>query len=137
MGPDGIFESEFLQAAGEAAEGSYITFGGVPPDQLTGAGADFIKAYNAKYPDQAPEAYTAYGYEAAKVALAAIERASARNPKDNAELRKFVLEETFKTKDYAGILGTWSFNAEGDTSLTDMSGQIVTGGAFVFSEVIK
>ena len=28
MGPDGIYESEFLEAAGAAAEGTYITFGG-------------------------------------------------------------------------------------------------------------
>ena len=137
MGPDGIYEGEFLQAAGEAAEGSYITFGGIPPDKLTGKGAAFVSAYTAKYPDAPPEAYTAYGYEAAKVILAAIERAAATNPADTLALRAAVLKEVFATKDYAGVLGTWSFNAEGDTSLTDMSGQIVTGGEFTFSEIIK
>ncbi len=135
MGPDGIFESEWLQAAGQAAEGSYITFGGVPPDQLTGKGADFVKKFTDKYGK--PEAYTAYGYEAANVILAAIERAAAKNPKDTLELRKLVLQETFATKDYDGVLGKWSFNAEGDTSLTDMSGQTVTNGEFKFAEVIK
>ena len=137
MGPDGIFEGEFLQAAGEAAEGTYITFGGIPPDKLTGKGAAFFAAYNAKYPDAPPEAYTAYGYEAAKVALAAIERAAATNPADMTGLRAAILKEVLATKDFAGVLGTWSFNAEGDTSLTEMSGLIVTGGAFVFSEIIK
>ncbi|MEO5885523.1 MAG: branched-chain amino acid ABC transporter substrate-binding protein, partial [Candidatus Limnocylindrales bacterium] len=137
MAPDGVFESEFLQAAGEAAEGAYITFGGVPPAELVGAGAEFIKTYTAKYPDAPAEAYTAYGYEAAKVILAAIERAAATNPADNDALRAAVLKEVFATKDYAGVLGTWSFNAEGDTSLTEMSGNIVTGGAFVFDSVIK
>jgi len=137
MGPDGIFESEFLQAAGDAAEGAYITFGGVPPDQLTGAGAEFIKKFTEKYPSNPAEAYTAYGYEAAKVILAAIDRAAKTNPADMKGLRAAILKEVFATKDYAGVLGTWSFNAEGDTSLTDMSGQIVTGGEFKFSEVIK
>ena len=137
MGPDGIFEGEWLEAAGEAAEGSYITFGGVPPDQLTGAGADFIAAYTEKYPDAPAEAYTAYGYEAANVILNAIERAAATNPADNDALRAAIIAETFKTADYAGVLGTWSFNAEGDTSLTDMSGNIVTGGEFTFDKVIK
>jgi branched-chain amino acid transport system substrate-binding protein len=137
MGPDGIFESEFLQAAGDAAEGAYITFGGVPPDQLTGAGAEFIKKFAEKYPSNPAEAYTAYGYEAAKVILAAIDRAAKTNPADMKGLRAAILKEVFATKDYAGVLGTWSFNAEGDTSLTDMSGQIVTGGEFKFSEVIK
>ena len=137
MGPDGIYESEFLQAAGEAAEGSYLTFGGVPPDKLTGKGADFFKAYTAKYPDAPAEAYTAYGYEAVKVIMAAIERAAATNPADTLALRAAVLKEVFATKDYDGVLGKWSFNAEGDTSLTDMSGLTVTGGAFTFSEIIK
>ncbi len=137
MAPDGVFESEFLQAAGAAAEGAYITFGGVPPDQLTGDGATFIAKYKEKYPDAPPEAYTAYGYEAAKVLLAAIDRAAATNPSDMAGLRAAVLKEVFATKDYKGVLGTWSFNAEGDTSLTEMSGNIVTGGAFVFDSVIK
>jgi branched-chain amino acid transport system substrate-binding protein len=137
MAPDGVFESEFLQAAGAAAEGAYITFGGVPPDQLTGKGAEFIAKYKEKYPDAPPEAYTAYGYEAAKVLLAAIERASASNPSDMDGLRAAVLKEVFGTKDFEGVLGTWSFNSEGDTSLTDMSGNIVTNGEFVFDQVIK
>jgi len=137
MGPDGIFEGEWLEAAGEAAEGSYITFGGVPPDQLTGAGKTFIDAYAAKYPDAPAEAYTAYGYEAAKVILAALERAAATNPADVTALKAEMIKQVFATKDYAGVLGTWSFNAEGDTSLTDMSGNIVTDGEFKFDKVIK
>jgi len=137
MAPDGVFESEFLQAAGEAAEGAYITFGGLPPDQLAGKGAEFIAAYKEKFPDAPPEAYTAYGYEAAKVLLAAIERAGATNPGDMDALRAAVLKEVFATKDYEGVLGTWSFNAEGDTSLTEMSGNIVQNGEFVFDKVIK
>ena len=137
MGPDGIFEGEWLEAAGEAAEGSYITFGGVPPDQLTGAGKTFVDAYTAKYPDAPAEAYTAYGYEAAKVVLAALERAAATNPADVTALKAEMIKQVFATKDYAGVLGTWSFNAEGDTSLTDMSGNIVTDGEFKFDKVIK
>jgi branched-chain amino acid transport system substrate-binding protein len=137
MGPDGIFEGEWLEAAGEAAEGSYITFGGVPPDQLTGAGEEFVTKYTEKYPDAPAEAYTAYGYEAANVILAAIERAAATNPADNDALRAAIIKEVFATKDYAGVLGTWSFTPEGDTSLTDMSGQTVTGGEFTFDKVIK
>ncbi len=137
MGPDGIYESEFIQAAAEAAEGSYITFGGVPPDKLTGAGADFVKKYTEKYPNNPAEGYTAYGYEAAKVVLAAIERAAAKNPADVLALRAAVLDEVKATKDFSGALGTWSFDADGDTSLTEMSGQIVKGGEFVFETVIK
>ena len=137
MGPDGIAEGEFVEAAGEAAEGTFVTSGAVSPDQLTGAGKAFIDKYNAKYPDAPPEVYTAYGYEAAKVVLAAIERASAKNPADVLALRALVLDEVKATKDYAGVLGTWSFDAAGDTSLTEMTALIVTAGEFKFDKIIK
>ena len=53
------------------------------------------------------------------------------------DLRKLVLEEVRATKDFDGLLGKWTFDADGDTSLTDMSGLIITGGEFVFEEIIK
>jgi len=137
MGPDGVAETEFIEAAGEAAEGSFITSGAVSPDQLTGLGKEWLDKYTAKFPDAPAEVYTAYGYEAAKVVLAAIERASAKNPADILALRALVLDEIKATKDYTGVLGTWSFDAAGDTSLIDMTGLIITGGEFKFDKIIK
>ena len=137
MGPDGIYENEFLEAAAAAAEGNYITFGGVPPDQLTGKGKEFVDKYTAKYPNNPIEGYTAYGYEAANVVLAAIERAAAKNPADVLALRALVLDEVKATKDYDGVLGKWSFDADGDTSATTMSGLIITSGEFKFDSVIE
>jgi branched-chain amino acid transport system substrate-binding protein len=137
MGPDGILEQEWIDAAGEAAEGTYITFGGLPASELTGKGADFVKNYNAKYPNNPPEAYTAYGYEAAGAMLAAIEKAAATNPADIPALRAAVLKAVSETKDYEGALGKWSFNEEGDTTLTAMSGNIVKDGKFAFDSVIE
>ena len=122
MGPDGIYEQAFLDDAGDAAEGALITFGGVPPSKLTGKGADWYQAYKRKY-NAEPEAYAAYGYEAMKVALDAIQRAGR---KDRAAVRDAV----FATRNYAGVLGTWSFDQNGDTSLTQMSGRAVKGGKF-------
>jgi branched-chain amino acid transport system substrate-binding protein len=137
MGPDGIYENEFLEAAAAAAEGSYITFGGVPPDQLTGKGKEFVDKYTAKYPNNPIEGYTAYGYEAAQVVLAAIERAAATNPADVTALRAAVLDQVKATKDYDGVLGKWSFDADGDTTATTMSGLIITSGEFKFDSVIE
>jgi branched-chain amino acid transport system substrate-binding protein len=136
MGPDGIAETAFIEAAGDSAEGTFTTFGGLPADQLTGKGADFVTAYKEKYGGEL-EAYTAYGYEAMNVVLAAIEKAAAANPADDAALRAAVLKAISETKDYQGVLGTWSFDANGDTSLTEMSGSKIEGGEFVFQTVIK
>jgi branched-chain amino acid transport system substrate-binding protein len=136
MGPDGIAEQAFLDAAADSAEGTYTTFGGLPASELEGKGAEFVQNYTEKYGGEL-EAYTAYGYEAANALFAAIERASARNPADNAQLRTFVLEEVTNTKDYAGVLGTWSFDQNGDTTLTEMSGSQVVDGEYEFQEVIE
>lgn len=122
MGPDGIYEQAFLDDAGDAAEGAYITFGGVPPSKLTGKGGEWYQAYKKKFNSE-PEAYAAYGYESMKVALDALGRA---NAKDRAKIRDAV----FATRNYSGVLGTWSFDQNGDTSLSTMSGRQVKGGKF-------
>jgi branched-chain amino acid transport system substrate-binding protein len=122
MGPDGIYEQAFIDDAGDAAEGVYVTFGGVPPTKLTGKGAEWYRAYKSKFNGE-PEAYAAYGYESTKVALAAIEKAGRKD-------REAIRAAVFATKDYDGVLGKWSFDANGDTSLVTMSGRQVKDGKF-------
>jgi len=122
MGPDGIYEQAFLDDAGDAADGMYITFGGVAPSKLAGKGGQWYQAYKAKFGGE-PEAYAGYGYEAAKVALDAIQRAGRKD-------RGAIREAVFATKDYDGVLGKWSFDQNGDTTLTNMSGRQVKGGKF-------
>ena len=122
MGPDGIFEQAFIDAAGPAAEGTYVTFGGVPPSKLTGAGQQWYQRYKQQF-NAEPEAYAGYGYESMKVALDAIQRAGR---KDRAAIR----DAMFATRNFQGVLGTWSFTDTGDTTLTTMSGRQVKNGAF-------
>jgi branched-chain amino acid transport system substrate-binding protein len=129
MGPDGINCSEFLKQAGPAGEGVYSTFGGVPPEKYTGKSADWLKAYDAKYSNKSPNAYAIYGYEAAKVVLAAIAKAG-----DKADDRATVLANVMGTKDYEGVLGKWSFDANGDTTLTQFSGSVAKAGAWAFEK---
>ena len=128
MGPDGINCSEFLKQSGPAADKDvYSTFGGVPPEKYTGKAADWLKAYNAKYSNNNPNPYAIYGYEAAKVVLAAIAAAG-----DKADDRATVLANVMGTKNYDGVLGKWSFDANGDTTLTQFSGSIAKSGAWSF-----
>jgi branched-subunit amino acid ABC-type transport system permease component/ABC-type branched-subunit amino acid transport system substrate-binding protein len=131
MAPDGCFEESFIQSAGEAAlnDRCFITFGGLPPESLTGKGAEFAKKYQAKH-GVIPQAYAIYGYEAANVALEAIRRA---NKKDRAA----IVDAAFKIKDFDGALGKWSFDANGDTSLTTISGNKVSHGKFEFVKLLE
>ncbi len=129
MGPDGTFEQALIDAAGKDAEGYYATFGGVPGAELTGAGKTWYENYKAKY-NAEPEAYAAYGYEAAKVIYDAIDQVCKN---DRAAIRDAVMG----TKDFKGVLGTWSFDSNGDTSLSTMSGNVVKNGKFEFATVLK
>ena len=133
MGPDGINQDAFIEAAGDAAEGVYVTFGGLPASELPGKGQDFVQQYKDKYGSYV-EAYTAYGYEAANVMLDAIDRAYKA---DGKVTREGVVRELFNTKDYDGVLGTWSFDENGDTTLTELSGQKVQNGKFEFNRTLS
>lgn len=130
MVPDGCFEQAFIEAAGAANLNgkTYITFGGLPAEKMTGKGAEFRDAYKLKFGDD-PEAYASYGYEAARVVLQAIALAYTKD-------RAGILEAISATKDFNGVLGKWSFDANGDTSSRVMSGQTVQDGKFVFVKVL-
>lgn len=127
MVPDACMEAAFLRSAGaENLNGRcYVTFGGLPPQHLTGPGRRFVENYQARY-GGLPEVYAIYGYEAAKVALTAIERAGKKN-------RRAILAACLALRDFdRGALGVWSFDANGDSTLRGLSGSIVRDGRFQF-----
>jgi branched-chain amino acid transport system substrate-binding protein len=131
IGPDGIFVDTFISQAGNAAEGAYITFGGLPQSELTAKGQQFVQDYESQH-DDAVQPYTAYAYEAANVMLDPIEKAS----KEGEVTREAVLQQIFATEDFNGVLGTWSFDEDGDTSLTELSVQRVENGQFEYQRTI-
>ena len=131
IGPDGIFVDTLLTQAGEAAEGAYITFGGLPQSELSEEGQQFVQDYESEY-DDTVQPYTAYAYEAANVMLDAIERAS----EEGEVSRESVLQQVMATEDFDGVLGTWSFDDDGDTSLTELSVQRVENGQFEYQRTI-
>jgi branched-chain amino acid transport system substrate-binding protein len=129
MGADGIFDSDWLAAAGDAAEGTYLTFAGVPPEKRTGKGADWYKAYKDKYKIE-PESYAIYGYEAIAVVIDGLKRAG---KKDRAAIRDAIMG----TKNWDGVLGQWSFDQNGDTTLTEEGINQVKNGKFEYIKAVK
>jgi branched-chain amino acid transport system substrate-binding protein len=128
-GPDGIQTQALIDGAGpDVAEGAYASVGGVPVEKLGPKGQQFLKDYEAKY-GKLTEPYAVYGYETMNVIIKAIEDvcAAGGDPTDRATITKAV----FAIKNFDGALGTWSFDANGDTSLTDMTFYQVQKGAYV------
>lgn len=128
--PDGCREDAFIEAAGaKTLEGrAFITFGGVPPEQFTGKAAEFLTAYKTAFKSE-PQAYAVYGYEAGRVVLDAIRRAGTKD-------RAKIIAALSATKDFPGTLGTWSFDANGDTTLRVLSISGVEDGKFKPLKVI-
>jgi branched-chain amino acid transport system substrate-binding protein len=75
-------------------------------------GKDFLAAYKAKYGNANPDPYSIYGYAATQLALHAIAAAGAGG--DN---KADVVKALFATKDYKSVLGTFSINSDGDTTI--------------------
>ncbi len=130
MVPDACFEDAFIKAAGpeNVNDRAHITFGGLPPAKLEGRGAEFVKRYREKYKSD-PESYAVYGYVATQVALDALRKAGKKE-------REAVRQAVAATKQTDGVLGSWSFDANGDTTLKTMSGNVVKNGKFEFATVL-
>ena len=65
--------------------------------------------------------------------LDAIERAYEA---DGDVSREGVLREILATEDYSGVLGEWSFDDDGDTTLTELSVQTVEDGQFTLDRTL-
>jgi branched-chain amino acid transport system substrate-binding protein len=127
MGADTLFEHAFIEDAGEHAEGTLVTFGGVPPALLDGTGREFYARYVETFGLE-PECYAASAYDAVGAVLAAVERVGSKN---RAAITRAVLE----TRDFDGLLGRWSFDANGDADLRRATRLAVRDGDFAFLEV--
>ncbi|MCJ7433096.1 MAG: branched-chain amino acid ABC transporter substrate-binding protein [Anaerolineales bacterium] len=134
--PENLHAQSFIDAVGAAdAEGVYVSLPGVSPSALPAAGRQFIEDYEAEFGKLGSEVFALYGYEALNVALKAIEEVCAAGGKPTD--RKAVRDALFAIKDFEGVLGTWSFDANGDTSLTQTTFYVVKNGAFEAVKTFK
>ncbi len=130
---DGISGNEFAKQAADNANESYFTVAGPYPQKLSTA-----QTFNADYKKEYSEdvgAYSAQAYDAAKIIIAAIGRAI-DDAGGNMPSRDQVTAQVAKTQNYKGVIGTTSFDANGDTTLKIITvykwtSATDTGGTFV------
>ncbi len=134
-GGDGVTDSEFVDSKKggipkAVADKTKITVATLDPGSYPAEGKAFFAEFRKKYGDDNPDPYAIYGYEAMSLALDAISRSGTGKRED-------IVKALFATKDRTGVLGTYSIDENGDTTLTDYGLYSVAGGELKFDKTIK
>jgi branched-chain amino acid transport system substrate-binding protein len=109
------------------------TIATLDPKAFGPEGKKFFKDYSAKYKVSSPDPYAIYGYEAMSLMLDSIKRATA----SGSLTKQAVVDQVFATKNRNSVLGTYSIDKNGDTSLTDYGLYKIANGKLTFDTVIK
>jgi branched-chain amino acid transport system substrate-binding protein len=131
FGPDGVADVFVTKISSTVAAQTYITNPTLDPKLYPPAAQDFFKRFKETY-SRDPYPYAIYGYEAMKVALLAIQNAG-----DKGNDRQAVIDAFYKIKDRDSVLGKYSIDENGDTTLTDYGANRVRDKKLVFDKVIK
>ncbi|MEO5758287.1 MAG: branched-chain amino acid ABC transporter substrate-binding protein [Mesorhizobium sp.] len=120
-GISGIYDPKFIEIAGAAAEGTIV---GTPAVQSNPKLEEFNKAYDAKgYTDPAGS-YAKYAYEATQILLEVI--------KEKGVGDKEALSKAIRDINHEGILGTVSFDPNGQTNMAvEIDRYVVHDGKWV------
>jgi branched-chain amino acid transport system substrate-binding protein len=134
-GPDGVAESGFADPKeggipANVASRVKVTVATLSPDEYPPEGQQFFSEFSKKYGEKNPDPYAIYGYEAMRLALDAIERSGSGKKED-------IVKALFDTKDRQSVLGTYSIDENGDTTLTDYGVYSIKGGELTFDSTIK
>jgi branched-chain amino acid transport system substrate-binding protein len=134
-GPDGVAETGFSDPKeggipADVAARVKVTVATLSPDEYPEQGQRFFADFEQKYGEKHPNPYAIYGYEAMRLALDAIERSQTGEKPD-------ILKALFESKDRESVLGTYSIDENGDTSLTDYGVYTIEGGELKFDQTIK
>ncbi len=114
MGADGMFSPDFLKAAGDAAEGMYLS----SPD-FSVFGSDykdkFLPAHEAAYGEKPVSAFHAHAYDAANIIFGAVESVAVKNADGSLSIgRKAMRDAIAATSGYQGLTGSLTCDANGD-----------------------
>ena len=130
FGPSALDRQSFASALSAAAHNVYISSPGFMPANLTAAGQKFVGDFVAAY-HRTPGPQAIFGYEAMAAVLDVIKQAGA-----SANNRSTVVSGFFAIKNRNSVLGTYSINSGGDTSLAPFVFSRLRGGQLVPSTFV-
>jgi branched-chain amino acid transport system substrate-binding protein len=130
MGSDRLLVPDFYERLGSAASRSYATSVAKDRSQLPAAGQTFLRDYRREFGEQ-PDNHAAYGHASMSLLLDSIRR-TGKDAKRRGEIVKRVLD----TRDFHSVVGTFSIDDNGDTSLQDIAGYRLDGGRPRFAKAL-
>jgi branched-chain amino acid transport system substrate-binding protein len=115
IGSDGCLATDFLETAGDAANGVYAS----SPDLSTFAGTsayqDLIRQYKATFGQSPPSVFHAHAFDAMNILFEAIKKAAIDDGSGNLEIPRTALKDAiFATSGYQGVTGTITCTPLGD-----------------------
>jgi branched-chain amino acid transport system substrate-binding protein len=119
-----LYEDKFIELAGKGnAEGLAINteFNADDPAPVV---RNFVAMYQKLHPGEKPEPYHATTYDAARMILAAIEKAGTD--------RDAIRDALAATRTFAGVTGTFSFNEQREREAKDQVYLVVKDGKWTF-----
>lgn len=127
LGPDGWDSPELVKVAGDAVEGGYFSNHYSPEDGRPEVRA-WVEKYRARF-GQTPDALATLAYDATNMMLDAIRRAGSADPQR-------VRDALAATRDFKGVTGTLSLDANGDPIKSAVILRM-QGGKQTFVKVVK
>ena len=123
LGPDGLTPLPlFVERAGQAALGVYVSLAGAVTERLPRAGSRFVERFGRTQPGVGIEPTAVYAAQATEVLLDAIARSDGT--------RASVVEGLFETRVRGGLLGSFGFDANGDITESPVTIlRVARGGA--------
>jgi branched-chain amino acid transport system substrate-binding protein len=126
--PDGFTQQSTIDEAGPASKGMFMSIAGVPIDSFKGSALDFIDELQAgPLAGQAIDPYAIYGGQAAQILVDAIGESDGT--------RSSVIEKMFASDVQDGLLGSFTFNENGDPQ--DASGAVVGFTMYVATDELS
>lgn len=131
MGADGIVTDEFINLAGEAAEGVYAS-SAIPSGGNQEAVANMLERYEEKYGFSPTGPYHTQAYDAFNMILDAVEAVGEVDDAGNLTVDRAALAEYIRSiQDFQGLSGVLNCDGTGECSAADIGIKQVQNGAFV------
>ncbi len=131
FGSSALADPSFAAALSPSVRNLYISAPGFLKQDLTPAGSTFVSNFTSAY-GHAPSAQAIFGYEAMASVLAVIKEAGSA-----ATDRSVVVHDYFALRDRQSVLGTYSINSNGDTSLAPFVFSRFAGGKLVPDKFVQ